>query len=1087
MRFVRTVLGGIVLALGITTATAQTGGITVKVENPDGTPMIGATVAISHPLNYVSAAADRTKADGIVEFPILKAGKGYVIEVSFPGYATFRLEDIHVQISDTTKIPVRMTGEFQEKVKVTAQRDVIDLEETAATTQFTDDFISDLPVPGRFYQNVLTLAPGVQDADGDGNPNVHGARDRDFQAQVSGISNVDPLTGQWMSRINPNSIEEMEVVTAGAGVEFGRAQGGFARIIQKQGSNELEGVFEMYYRSSKLDGDGAIDLSNVVDPDYDWYQPGFQLSGPVIKDKLWYRLSHEFFEIEDPVAFVGGGGVERQSSATHSDQLTWQISPRNKLAVQFQSDPLEIENDLIGPFRPSSAARRREITGETWGLTWTTPYSPKVLVETTVGWSDLNTGIFPNSEGIPNSCLTGSGVAFLENAQCFDSITSLISGSYNATFDDHRQRLTARSQSTFFGGRFWGMSHQFKLGLSIENERYFRDQEIRPFVNLFRLGGLDPDEGEGIEEEISVAVATIAIPQQDDVRATGTNWGIYGEDTFRPLQNLTMTLGVRVDREELNSEGRALIGVQNPSAEFATYRCLISPVPELGGPACGRAGLDPDQNYINVARSQAFSGYEDVAAFRAQITDGFCTGSADPGTCANALNGTIVTANVDAALLKRQARDIDISNTNVSPAFSFVWVPWSNNKTAIKGAVGRHYNHIPLIVPLTELEPARVSAVFNVVPDGTGGVDIAPRGSIQPSFSIQQVDRDLKTPFQDEITLAFEREIFTETRLTLRYINRQYKDQIQDRNINLMQGDFGECQLLNGSWQVRPISPDHPNYDPTTNPFHGDGVIDDCIGLVEYVTPRDEPGGGGPGGPPPQQVLQAPDGRPDLYVINPLWGDVFEIGNHNEIDYQAYVLEIIRRQYRSWEMQGSYTWSTAEGDGEDFFQEVGDDPSLLLDEFGYQAYDQRHVVKINATTITPWGIRLGGGVTWQSGLPYSIVRQEEVYDAIPPIFSAAPQDTSSTPAPRVRQRYLDGGRNDFRNEDYWTVDLKATREMNLGRGLNMQVSAEIFNLLDEPNPRVWNPFGEAGYIVNGNADLWYLTGRQRQLGLKLSF
>ena len=82
---------------------------------------------------------------------------------------------------------------------------------------------------------------------------VHGSRERDFAAMVGGVRNVDPLTGYWMSRINPNSIEEIEVITAGAGVEFGRAQGGFARILQKQGSNEHEGVFEFFYRTSEFD------------------------------------------------------------------------------------------------------------------------------------------------------------------------------------------------------------------------------------------------------------------------------------------------------------------------------------------------------------------------------------------------------------------------------------------------------------------------------------------------------------------------------------------------------------------------------------------------------------------------------------------------------------------------------------------------------------------------------------------------------------------------------------------------------------------------------------------------------------------
>ena len=52
------------------------------------------------------------------------------------------------------------------------------------TTTFSADFVADLPVAGRFYQNVIALAPGVQDPDGDGNPNVNGARARDFKTQL---------------------------------------------------------------------------------------------------------------------------------------------------------------------------------------------------------------------------------------------------------------------------------------------------------------------------------------------------------------------------------------------------------------------------------------------------------------------------------------------------------------------------------------------------------------------------------------------------------------------------------------------------------------------------------------------------------------------------------------------------------------------------------------------------------------------------------------------------------------------------------------------------------------------------------------
>jgi outer membrane receptor protein involved in Fe transport len=249
MKIIRTALVLVVTVLAISAASAQVGGLTVLVQDENG-PLPGATVTISSEQGFIGTTAELSKPDGTVSFPVLRPGRGYTIEVSFPGFGTRRVSDIQIKLGVTETITVQLAEEFQERVKVTAEGDVVDLERTSQSSKFSDEFIQDLPVPGRFYQNVLTLAPGVQDADGDGNPNVHGGRDRDFKAEVSGISNVDPLTGQQMSNVNPNSIEEMEVITAGASVEFSRAQAGFARIIQKQGSNEFEGVFEFYYRSS---------------------------------------------------------------------------------------------------------------------------------------------------------------------------------------------------------------------------------------------------------------------------------------------------------------------------------------------------------------------------------------------------------------------------------------------------------------------------------------------------------------------------------------------------------------------------------------------------------------------------------------------------------------------------------------------------------------------------------------------------------------------------------------------------------------------------------------------------------------------
>jgi len=72
-----------------------------------------------------------------------------------------------------------------------------------AKTTFGDEFIQDLPVQGRrHYTNVVILDPAAQDTDMEGNPNLHGARERDFATIVGGVSNVDSLSGLQLANVS---------------------------------------------------------------------------------------------------------------------------------------------------------------------------------------------------------------------------------------------------------------------------------------------------------------------------------------------------------------------------------------------------------------------------------------------------------------------------------------------------------------------------------------------------------------------------------------------------------------------------------------------------------------------------------------------------------------------------------------------------------------------------------------------------------------------------------------------------------------------------------------------------------------------
>ncbi len=1028
----------LLLFLAAVPAMAQSGGLRVTVFDETGELLPGATVSLTSNQQLVPPQSLVSDAAGQAVFPILRAGTGYIVEVHLPGFAAQRVSDLRVRSNATKDVVVTLGTSVEERVEVLGTRDVVDIEQVGNSTKFSEEFIEGLPTPGRFYQDFLTLAPGVNDDDGDGNPNVHGARSRDFRVEVSGVSNVDPLTGQWLSRVNPDSIEEMEVITSGAGAEFGRAQGGFARVIQKQGTNEFEGVFNFLYRSSKLDGDGAGGSSAVAPaPEFETIQPSFQISGPIVKDKLWFRASHEWIDREDPVNLLNRVDLSRREQTINSDQITWQVSPRNKLALQYQSDPLLLTNLGIGTTVPSESSRQLETSGPTWALNWTAPYSARMLIDSQVAWQDISQDLIPMEEGVAQDCLGFDTILPLSFSRCTNLETTRVSGSHFEASRDKRQRLTVRTQMTLHRS-LAGQSHQIKLGFRAESERYFRDLDRGTDIS-FSITENPFGDPEGL------ASVRIAVPQVSSARATGNSWGIFVEDQWKPLGNLAVTLGLRLDREEIDSFGSSPFSPEDEAAAF-------------------NERIDNGSNPVQ-AIPPSFTAYESVGDFideLAQIMD-------LPSTRVSLDSLTRQSAFWPAS---RRKENIETRNTNVAPRFSIAWDPTHDGRTKIAASAGRYYDKIFLAIPLVELEPIEttlnMTALFR--PQGFVNFDT---GVVTSPLTARVVDRDLSTPFSDEYTLSVEREVARESSVRVSYIRRKFQDQLQDIDINHLEGDQGSCilpspldgrvvQISEGSGQTI-TDPYTGEQYVDTDPGRGDGRIDDCTGDVIST-----------GGILGIQTDQ-PDGLPDLYVQNPGWREILLLGNFNTADYRSVVAEFIRRSYRNWEMQASYTWSRAVGDAEDFDLSLGNEQNLRDDERGYLDYDQRHVVRLNATRFLSRGFRVGTVIRWDSGLPYSIISGRQTVFSTPPLyFNQGPREL------RTRFRFPTGQRNDQRNEAYWTFDALLAKEFALGRHGMFQLTAEVFNLFNDSSLRLEEQ-------INGVNTGERRFGRQWQLGFRYAF
>jgi outer membrane receptor protein involved in Fe transport len=384
----------LILACNLSAFAQGNSGLKGKVVDKDGQPLPTARISLK---NESLGIDQQTVADATGEFRIapLPPGKGYVLSASFTGMSTIKM-DVELSAGKIfqTLLTLRPDTEMQEKVKVTARGDVVNTESTTSSTTFNSEFIDALPILGRNYQDVLTLAPGVSDVDGDGNPTIHGSRDTDVVTLVDGVSTNDPLTGKRGQEINIDSIDEVEVVTAGASAEYGRAQGGFVTIVTKSGGNEFEGRFSFYWRSNIFDGDGAgiddptlhggLGELGLRDLKFNDFDPSIRLSGPIKKDKAWYFFAPEYIQIQDPVNASTQAFVRTFTEKKVHGKVTWEISTNQKVAFETIWDPQEYDNLGVDSFTALESGYTDKLGGLNLILKETAVFNPNVYLESTV-------------------------------------------------------------------------------------------------------------------------------------------------------------------------------------------------------------------------------------------------------------------------------------------------------------------------------------------------------------------------------------------------------------------------------------------------------------------------------------------------------------------------------------------------------------------------------------------------------------------------------------------------------------------------------------------------------------------------------
>ncbi|HEV8376184.1 MAG TPA: hypothetical protein VGR38_08150, partial [Candidatus Polarisedimenticolia bacterium] len=630
-------------------------------------------------------------------------------------------------------------------------------------------------------------------------------------------------------------------------------------------------------------------------------------------------------------------------------------------------------------------------------------------------------------------------------------------GPYPYQYDDHRKRFTWREDLSSYVGNLGG-THDLKAGFAWEHEGFSRDTVLRPEVT-------EPMKVfTGYNRQYYHRVAFLGAPSEVNNAAVAENLGFFAQDNYKPLPNLTFGIGFRVDQERVASRGFTTF---DPAAERATYDHLmgLSGLDTVFYDLIQPTGLANDPLYTSGSASDS-TRLSQIGLMLRTAAPRFLTrhnllvdvaapllGNYFPDQGADFAGFAALAGSV------RKAEEFELTNTNVAPRLSVSWDPFGDGKSKGFGSWGRFYDKLFLQSMLLELGPDGVvrDYLFDSYgfEDSTGypnnGFGTMTTGS---TLSIFQVDRNLSTPFTDELTIGFQREIVPEIALSLTYVHRDYRNQLQDVDLN-------HATRVNPATGKLLDTFGRPLCERSRFSFKGvcrDALVDPSLSNEAIISP--------------------PDGLPDLYIQNFLFNRVMRLGNFNAQTYRGIELELVKRLARKWQMEASYTYSKSWGDAESYSDSFGDDPSVTEFQEGYLDYDQRHVVKLNALAYLPRDWQIGGTAQWASGLPYSSIELGRI----------SLDDVTYT---QVRRRFgyvrlgdfIPENRNIHRNNPVYDFNARVQKSFVVGKASG-SAFLEIFNLLNSDDLRIYEIHPNQSAL---QAEEERRFGRRYQVGIQINF
>jgi Carboxypeptidase regulatory-like domain len=314
-----------------------TGSISGIVRDPQGAVVPDTSVQLRNVQTGVIQTVT-TDSAGFYSFPAVDVGT-YDITFQKLGFAQFSETNVVINVDTSRQVDADLkVGKTEEHVTVRSSDVHVDTETTQIGEVIGQKEMTDLPLNGRAFTDLLALQPGVvpistsQYGDllpanylNNGMLSMGGARDVNSGFMVNGANVVEGFGAGTPVVPNLDSISEFRIITSNAGAEYGNYAGGQVNVATKSGTNSWHGdVFE-FLRNTDLDAKNFFSDDRGI---FHQNQFGGTFGGPIVRNKAFFFVDYQGTrqdigvdtgDVRVPTAAEKGGNF---SSTTDENTLT---------------------------------------------------------------------------------------------------------------------------------------------------------------------------------------------------------------------------------------------------------------------------------------------------------------------------------------------------------------------------------------------------------------------------------------------------------------------------------------------------------------------------------------------------------------------------------------------------------------------------------------------------------------------------------------------------------------------------------------------------------------------------------------------